>query len=359
MSAHLMSNDENTQQFDVITGLSESEAQEQQAEMEAILAEIEKGEAQSEGRYEEPSSDDDEVTEEELQQDADESGDDGLEDVAAEDGAQVQDASTEDGPVASKWEQIRQQERKLREERQQLLAQQHQMRLEQQAQQEQQQRQQQSSVDFQEALRTDPFGTLEKAGISFDGLARRYLNGDTTATTPQATVGQPAQPSSELAELRKEIAELKSLTQAQKEAEAKNAFQADVGQTLQSDNFAILAGHPQAVQEVTDYCALYYKQFGQVPSLTDAATAVQNTYVELLKKQTSHQAVREALGLTEQPQSKLPKKPAATKSKGLSPSMSSGPGPKKPNPELDPNDDSDDFAAALAMVPDFNWDEID
>ena len=272
-----------------------------------------------------------------------------------EDETQVAEPAAPDPPVATGWELVRQQERKLREQRAQLDRE----RRDYQTSASQLETQQKQTQDFQQQLRSDPFGTLKQHGIDFGDLARRYINDD---TAPKQSLTQQHPPQTDaLAKLQAKLDAMEQKFEQVTYDRQLQDFRSQVVGTLQHDDFELLRTNEEAAQAVQEYCVNYYQQFGEPADLTAAAHAVQDEYKGRLEKLLTTEAIKKTFRMagspSEQP-SQTPPKPASPSSDGpksITPSMASGPAPRRmaqPNLTYDIDDET---AEAMKLLEGVEW----
>lgn len=194
-----------------------------------------------------------------------------------------------EGPASRGWAAVKEQEKRLRQEREEFKLQ----RAELEQMQKKIEEMQKGSFDVLSKLRDDPFSILEKAGVSFEDLANRVLNGDKPG--PDEKVKRTT---SEVEELRKELASFKAQLETQKAQEFDTRYQNDAASVIKADpKFKLLQSYGKAVEDIYELACLHARQTGQILPAEQAAAMILEEYENDLKSTLLNDAVREKFGI--------------------------------------------------------------
>lgn len=129
------------------------------------------------------------------------------------------------------------------------------------------------------ALRSDPLGALQKAGISLEDLASMIIDGPPSSPQEKKSLaGLDPEVMKDIDELR----QIKSELQAQKEEQVLAAFRKEVFDIVESDpeTFELLLGSGQGRDLYWNAVVNYYQETGEAPDYKELATLVENSLLE-------------------------------------------------------------------------------
>jgi hypothetical protein len=204
-------------------------------------------------------------------------------------------------------------------------------------------------------LDSDPIAYLNKRGLSFDDVAKRYLNNG--APSPEEAAKRAAAQGNDALKAQEErLARIESLIQQREAQAAVNQYRADVKETIAADEFELLRAWPDAEAEVLDFADKWAARHKQVLTPRDAAAKLQGELQKQLKHLSSHQAVRSLLtsagnGALKQAvsgQSQAPRGNPGASPKTLTNNLAATPPAEEP--DFDSLSEEDQIQAALRLV---------
>ncbi len=150
-------------------------------------------------------------------------------------------------------------------------------------------------IEAREAeLDQDPVKFLSKKGLTFDDLARRFLNDG--KATPEEAARRMAQQQSETAKAYEErIAKLEAKIEERDVGRAVSIYRSDIKGALDAPELELLRSYDGAEDEVFEYAAKHAQKTGQALTPRDAALRIQAELQKRLEKLGSHQVVRNLL----------------------------------------------------------------
>lgn len=262
------------------------------------------------------------------------------------------DKKEEDGPAAKGWAAVRRIEQKLTKRQKEF-----EQREQQTAARAQQLEETLKRVQQREAeLDGDPVAFFAKKGLSFDDLAKRYLN-DGKASPEEAGKRAAAQQSETLKAQEERLARIEqSIKQREIESHLSD-YRSKIKTTLADAEFELLQAMPDAEAEVYEFADKWARKTNEVLTPRDAALKLQDEARKYLTSLSSHQAVRSLLTGANGAQSKqvvsgqsqVPRGPGAS-SKTLTNNLAATPAVSEP--DFDSLSEDDQIQAALRLVQD-------
>jgi len=146
-------------------------------------------------------------------------------------------------------------------------------------------------------FKKDPLTVMAELGIPFKVLAQQIATGELTPAGAPAQTPEAA-PTSELAQLRAEIQQIRTAEKARNDTATMQGYQNQLAAELQKPEFALLATNPTAADKMLKLSTLHAQQYGEVLSPEMAAATIQAEWKEELSTLKSHGAIREVLGLS-------------------------------------------------------------
>ncbi len=255
----------------------------------------------------------------------------------------------EKGPAAKGWAAIRRLEQKYQKRAKEVEAKEQQINARIQQMEQHAKELQQRAQDLEQ----DPVAYLTKKGLSFDDLAKRYLN-DGKASPEEMARRAQTQGSDEIRELKENQARLEAALQQSKIDKLVNDYRADIKGAIGSDDLELLRAWPDAESEVLDFANKWAEQKNEVLTPRDAALKLQEALRKQLSTLLSHQAVLKLVNAGNGAQLKqvvsgqgqVPRGQGASP-KTLTNNLAATPAAE---PNLDPMDEEEELQAALRLV---------
>lgn len=192
----------------------------------------------------------------------------------------------EKGPPAKGWAAVRRVEQKLQKRSKEFEAKEQQFN----AQRQQFDHQIRELQQRQAELEQDPVAYLTKKGLSFDDLAKRYLN-DGKASPEEMARRQAAQGNDELKKVKENQARLEAALEQSKIDNLVGEYKGNIKTTIAADDLELLRAWPDAEAEVFDFANKWAPQHGEVLTPRDAALKLQTELRKQLQGLLSHQSV--------------------------------------------------------------------
>lgn len=201
---------------------------------------------------------------------------------------------------------------------------------------------------------------LNELGLRTEDLLQQVITGKLPPgmESPQTQQG----PTSEAAQLRKELADLKGLITQQHENRILEDHRGKIRATLESPEFELLATDPAMVEEVLELQTEWFRSYREVLPIQQAASKILEEFKVRLQGMASNQAARKILGIPDLDvddedsilRESRPSVPAGPPRKKLSKPQK--PAPKKePQEDVDPMDEESVIRAALKAMPPDYW----
>lgn len=204
-----------------------------------------------------------------------------------------------EGPAAKGWAAVRRVEQKLIKRQKEFEQKEQQWQARAAQLDEQMKRIQQREAE----LDADPVAFLGKKGLSFDDLAKRYLNNG-QASPEEIARRASAQQNDTVKQQEERLARIEASIE-QREMDAKvNEYRAEIKNTVAAADFELLRAWPDAEAEVLDFADKWAAQHREVLTPRDAALKLQAELQKQLAALSSHQAVRNLLAGANGAQSK-------------------------------------------------------
>ena len=153
---------------------------------------------------------------------------------------------------------------------------------------------------YQGGFKENPVEFIEKQGMTFDDLAKRVLN-DGEASPEEMIRRNSDRSSSEIQQLRDQIAKQGEMIQEQTNERYVREYQKDVRSVLQNEEFNLLRDYPNSETLIFNLASMHANEQGEVLTPTDAARRIQSELTEQLKSLSSNKAVRKLFGLQDAP----------------------------------------------------------
>lgn len=201
----------------------------------------------------------------------------------------------------------------------------------------------------------DPVAALAKRGISFDDVARRYLN-DGKASPEELARREKEQQGSQTKALEEKLARVERLLEKQNEDRAVGEYKAGVKAVLSDPEFDLLRSDPDAEEEVFALADKWMAKHNEVLQPREAASKLQAEFRKRLSALGSHQAVRSLLLGANSAQSQqavggpgqVPRGNGAPGPKTLTNNLAATPSAGEPN--LDSLSEEDEIQHALRLL---------
>jgi hypothetical protein len=173
---------------------------------------------------------------------------------------------------------------------------------------------QKGAQDILGALKADPFGTLEKAGVPFDSLLEAVHSAG--GEIPKSGTKQPKadEPPAWAKQLMEKIEAIEGANQAATDEQNTQAYKQIIGKSIESDKYSVLRTMRNAVDTIYDIAAAHASQTGEILPVEVIADNLQEEWQNQLSELGNHEATRKLLNLGPPPKKSKQNKNAGRES---------------------------------------------